>query len=45
MKSADQQSFIAALTTNGAGHLVGKRFLPFLRLFSFRLQLQCAKKK
>src|SRR5215218_6291600 len=37
IKSADQHSFIASLTTNGAGHLVGKRFLPFLLLFSFRL--------
>lgn len=30
MKSADQHSFIAAGTTRGAGHLVGKRLLRYV---------------
>jgi hypothetical protein len=38
MKSADQHSFIASGTTRGAGHLIGKRLLPF-RLF---VQFQAA---
>jgi hypothetical protein len=38
MKSADQHSLITSGTVKGEGHLVGKRFLPFRRLFNFSLQ-------
>jgi hypothetical protein len=36
MKSADQHSFIASGTTRGAGHLVGKRLLPFRPFVQFQ---------